>query len=850
MMLLRLITWPYVRKHLLRSVLTTTGIMLGVAVFVGMHTANRSVLRALYRTVDRIAGATQLQVTAGETGFDEEVLERVQGLHEVRVAVPVVEAVVNTGLPGQGNLLILAVDMTGDRSLREYDLESGEEAIVDDPLVFLAQPDSLIVTREFAERNLLAINSRIPMRTMVGEKLFTVRGIMKSGGLTSAFGGNLAVMDVYAAQFVFGRGRKFDRIDLALRDGVTLDQGRAAIEKLLGPGFQAEPPSSRGQQFESVLRVYAISMNLTSLFALFIGMFIIFNSFAIAVTQRRPEIGILRALGATRGQIRALFMAESAIGGVFGSIVGLALGALLARGIALYIGGLFEGVYGLAERPEEVIVEPGVLLFALAMGIVTSVIGGFIPARSAARVDPVQALQKGKYQVLSAGENLARRGAAAAAALTAALFVVFGRGAIAFYAGYLMAILAGLLLTPTAALWVARLLRPVLKWLRPVEGTLAADSLIQAPRRTSATVAALMLSLALVVGLGGLAGASYDSIVGWVDSALNPDLFVTPSQNLTSRGFRFPASMADGLRQIEGVTEVQPVRSARINFRGSPVLLVSLEIGGWVRRAWRPAVEGDTDTMYREAMAGRGFMISDNLAGLHGLHVGSVVELGTPAGLLRLPVVGIVRDWSDQSGTIFLERSVFIRWWNDDSANTFRVYLEPGTAVSRVTEQIQRKFAGTYRLFVLTNAEVKRYVTGLTDQWLGLAYSQIFVAVLVAILGIVNTLTVSIIDRRRELGVLQAVGALRKQLRHTVWMEALSIGVVGLILGLTLGALNLYYVLEMSHRDITGILLAYKYPIRIALLLLPAILGSAFVAALWPAESAVRGSLVQALEYE
>jgi putative ABC transport system permease protein len=850
MMLLRLITWPYVRKHLLRSVLTTTGIMLGVAVFVGMHTANRSVLRALYRTVDRIAGATQLQVTAGETGFDEEVLERVQGLAEVRVAVPVVEAVVNTGLPAQGNLLVLAVDMTGDRSLRQYDLESGEEAIIDDPLVFLAQPDSLIVTREFAERNGLAIGSRVPMRTMVGERLFTVRGIMKSGGLTSAFGGNLAVMDVYAAQFVFGRGRKFDRIDLALRDEVTLDQGRRAIQKLLGPGFQVEPPSSRGQQFESVLRVYAISMNLTSLFALVIGMFIIFNSFAIAVTQRRPEIGILRALGATRRQIRTLFLAESAIGGVFGSLVGLVLGALLARGIALYIGGLFEGVYGLAERPEEVRVEPGVLLFALAMGIVTSVIGGFIPSRSAARVDPVQALQKGKYQVLSAGENLVRRGAAAVAALLAAAAVLFGRGTVAFYGGYLLAIISGLLLTPTAALWVARALRPVLKWLRPVEGTLAADSLIQAPRRTSATVAALMLSLALVVGLGGLASASYDSIVGWVDSALNPDLFVTPSQNLTSRGFRFPSSMADGLRQIEGVGEVQPVRSARISFLGSPVLLVSLGIDGWMRRAWRPAVEGDTDTMYRETAAGRGVMISDNLAGLHGLHVGSVVELGTPAGLLRLPVAGILSDWSDQSGSIFLDRSVFIRYWNDDSVNVFRVYLEPGATVSRVREQIQSRFVGSYRLFVLTNAEVKRYITGLTDQWLGLAYSQIFVAVLVAILGIVNTLTVSIIDRRRELGVLQAVGALRRQLRHTVWMEALSIGIVGLILGLTLGALNLYYVREMSHRDITGILLAYKYPVRIALLLLPVILASAFISALWPAESAVRGSLVEALEYE
>jgi len=145
---------------------------------------------------------------------------------------------------------------------------------------------------------------------------------------------------------------------------------------------------------------------------------------------------------------------------------------------------------------------------------------------------------------------------------------------------------------------------------------------------------------------------------------------------------------------------------------------------------------------------------------------------------------------------------------------------------------------------------VRRYITGLTDQWIGLAYSQIVVAVLVAILGIVNTLTVSIIDRRRELGVLQAVGALRSQLRHTIWMEALSIGLVGLVLGLGLGAVSLYYVLEMSHRDITGVLLPYRYPFHIAAILVPVMLGAAFVSALWPAEAAARGSLVQALEYE
>ena len=161
MILLKLISWPYVRQHLPRWLLTIAGIVLGVAVFVGIHTANQSVVYAFRQTVDRIAGSTQLQISAGETGFDENVLDRVQAVSEVRVAVPVIEAVVNTGVEGQGNLLILGVDMTGDRSLRDYDLESsGSDDAIDDPLVFLAQADSLIVTKTFAEKNGLRINLR------------------------------------------------------------------------------------------------------------------------------------------------------------------------------------------------------------------------------------------------------------------------------------------------------------------------------------------------------------------------------------------------------------------------------------------------------------------------------------------------------------------------------------------------------------------------------------------------------------------------------------------------------------------------------------------------------------------
>ncbi len=850
MILLRLISWQYARKHLLRTILTVAGIALGVAVFVGMHTANQSVLYAFHSTVDRIAGRTQLQVWAGESGFPEEVLERVQSLPEVRVAVPVIEAVAATGLPGQGNLLILGVDLTGDRSLRDYDLESGDEDVIDDPLVFLAQPDSLIVAAGFAARNGLRSGSLLPLSTMQGEKRFTVRGLMRSGGLTSAFGGNLAVMDIYAAQKIFGRGRTFDRIDLALRDGVSLADGQAALRRLLGPGFQVEPPSGRVAQFDSILRVYTLSLNISSAFALFIGMFIIYNSFAIAVTQRRTEIGILRALGASRAQIRWLFLGESVLAGAAGSGLGVLWGVLLARGAVGQVGAMLGGIYGLTQRAEDVALNPRLIAFAFLLGVLTSMLSAWIPARGAARVDPVQALQKGRYQVLSAGENRLRRRLAGILALAAAACLLFGRSVLLFYGGYLLAILSALLLTPTLALWLARTLRPALKRLLPVEGALAADSLLQAPRRTSATVSALMLSLAMVIALGGVARASYRPILEWMTAALNPDLFVTASENLSDRTYRFPPSMREELERLPGVGQVQSVRSARMIFRGGPVLVVAVEIGRVGRTVRNRIIAGDRERMHALAARGEGVIVSDNLAELKQLSLGETIELAAPAGTLRLPIVGVTRDFSDQQGSILLDREVYRRWWQDDSVNLFRVYLRPGASAEDVKARILDRFRQERRLFVLLNQDVRRYILRLTNQWFGITYVQIFVAVLVAVLGIANTLTVSITDRRREIGVLQAVGGLRNQIRFTVWMEAVSVGAIGVILGLALGALNLYYILEMTRRHFSGMRLDYEYPLPIALTIVPVILGAALLSALWPAEAAVRASLVEALEYE
>jgi putative ABC transport system permease protein len=207
-------------------------------------------------------------------------------------------------------------------------------------------------------------------------------------------------------------------------------------------------------------------------------------------------------------------------------------------------------------------------------------------------------------------------------------------------------------------------------------------------------------------------------------------------------------------------------------------------------------------------------------------------------------------DFSDQQGAILLDRQVFVEHWGDDTVGDFRLYLAPGAEVGTVRQAIRERYAGTRQVFVMTNGDLRAYILGIVNQWFGLTNIQIAVAVLVAILGIVNTLIVSIMDRRRELGVLQAVGAGRRQIRRMIWIEAGSIGVIGLVLGCAFGALNLHYILQIVQRDLAGLRLDYHFPATTALMLLPIILGSALLAAVWPAESAVRGSLVEALEYE
>jgi putative ABC transport system permease protein len=854
--LLSRISIPEIRKHLLRNVLTLIGVLLGVAIFTAIRSANSSLQGSLRDTIDQVAGKAVLQVTAGQAGLPEEIVDQVRAISGVKAAVPIIEAVVRTDEASQGNILVLGVDMAGDRSMRDYRVEGDEDA-VSDPLVFLAQPDSIIVAKDFASRNGLQEDSSIRMVTAVGTKTFTVRGIMSPQGMAKAFGGNIGVMDIYAAQFVFSRGRTFDRIDIALQDGYRIDDVASRIEARLGAGFKVEPPLRRGKQTESLMEAYTRALFMTSIIALTIGLFLIFNAFSISVTQRRSQIGILRALGVTRSQIQQLFLAEGLLLGIAGSTAGIGVGLLLGRGMMFFMAGIVEQTYGIQVHVNRLHLDPWWTAVSFVLGTAASVGGALLPARAAGRVDPALALQKGKHQVLFVGESRRRRrvGAVLLALSMLASFSPWSFGGrlngIEVQLGIFAVLFISMaLIVPAFSHALALLLRRPMGRVFGISGLLAADSLVQAPRRTSATVSALMFSLCFVLIMGTFNSSVKSSLMRWVDLAINPDLFVSASDSLVARVFQFPASMAEELKKVPGVQQVDSVRLITLDYNGRAPLLISIELEQYLRRCMVMMEQGRVEDLVPE-MAGRpGVLVSNNFARIHNVGKGDRIMLDTPTGRHSFEVVGVQVDYTSDNGSILVDREVYKRLWKDDRVDTFDLMLEKGRDPEEVKREIQRRFAGSHNLFVLTNRDMRSELLRITDQFLSLQYVQLVVAILVAVLGIVNSLVVSISERRREIGILRGLGGDRAQVRTAVLLEAVCIGLVAAVLGIGSGAIMGYYSVGAFGAAFNGWVFPYRFPIEFALGLIPGVLVISLIAAWYPSLLALKTPIVEALAYE
>ena len=849
--LLRGVTWPYFRKHWVISLLTLAGVTLGVGTYVAIELSAASLRVSMRRTVDKVAGKAQLEVTSGEAGVPEETVERVRAVPGVSAAQPVIEAIVRPEGTAESSVMVLGIDFLGDRSIRDWDF--GSDEVLDDPLVFLAQPDSICLTKEYAARKNLALDDVIRLETGHGWKAFKVRGLVEAEGPATAFGGNVAVMDLYAAQYVFARGRFFDRVDVVLDPTLGLDEGTRRIEAALGPGYKADTPARRGAEMEILIENFGRSLTLGSWQAMFIAVFLIFNVFAVAAARRRREIGILRSLGVARRAILGLFLAEGAVVGLIGSLIGVAAGLVLAQTTTKFIAGITETAYGITHSESRVVVDPRVIVLGLALGVVSAIAAAFFPALAAARLQPVVALAKGRFQRDFEGTSRPRLilGALVALASAAVVLTVAGRNFGMAVFGLFLINVAALLIAPSVIGPLVRLMRPVMERAFGAEGRLATDTLLQAPRRTSATVMALMVSLGFVLTLAGLTHSFRRSYTTWMDGVMNADFYVTASDRFFSKAFRLPPECADILAGIPGVKWVEPFRGVHLDFRGKRPILATLPLERTFRRLKMPMVAGSRADLVTKIPKGEGCAVSDNFARQYAMKVGDTLSIDTPTGTLSLPILAVVQDYSSDQGTVWMDRSVYVSRFKDESLDTIDILLAPDASRDAVVHEVRARLAGkTDRLFVMTAGEMKGNIRKLLNQFFALSYIQLVIALFVAVLGITNTLVISVAERRRELGILKALGTERRQVAALIVLEALGIAAVGSVLGYALGSYLIHYAATTISAANAGWVVPYAWPMALGTGLLPLVIVVTVVAALYPARLALAVSPAEALEFE
>jgi putative ABC transport system permease protein len=839
-------------SHRLRLFLTTMGIALGVAVFFAIRTANITLLDALQLTVEKVAGKATLQITAGETGFPEEVLETVRSTPGVKIAEPIIEVIARTAFAEEGNLLILGVDSAGDQQLRDYQFDKAHTQIAD-PLVFLAQPNSILLSRAFADRHSLKIGDLLPLYTSSGRTDFTVQGVFKPVGIGEVFGGNIAIMDVYSAQVVFNRGRNFDRIDLMNSPDVPVETVRQNLHAKLRAGLETAPPQSRGADLESATTAMRVGLTITSFTALLVGIYIIFNSFAIAVNQRWKEIGILRAVGVERRNIKLMFFSEALLMGVIGSAVGIAAGYYLATIGAKVMADMASSVYGFMSTSTPAVFHMQYATTSFLLGVAASVFGAWFPARAASELDPTLALHNIEARKREAVLGWGRVTVGLVLTLSSLALMIWtpsGVGATFQFSYAILMILGLTTLLPKLIAMLSHVLRPFMDWTGGAEGSLAVDAMIQCPRRSSATVGALMIGLMFVFSTAGYIQSYRHMVDRWVKQSLNADIFVATSTAMRSSTYHFDEQLGRRIATVPGVKRLENVRFTSVPYDGDSAALIAIEMDGFMARAI-DAVEGESEkTLLHALPRGKGVLVSRNFATRWKMHVGDSLTLNTPNGTLQRPILGVLDDYRSEKGTIFLDRALYTRYWHDNAADFFLVTLKAGVDPVAAKRQIQNLTSNTVHAFVYTQVEFKKWVYGLVDQFFVLNYMQLLIAVMVSMLGIVNTLMISISERKREIGIIRAIGGLRAQIRKLILLEAVALSIVGVAVGTLAGMFTTEFMAHTVSTVLAGYAVPFYIPWTLILISLPMVIGISLLAGWWPAQHAVGSQISEAIGYE
>ncbi len=841
-----------VRQSRTLYALTTLGVALGVASVVSIQTINRSALAAFSGSVKAVSGDAELTVLGQGTGLDERLLDMVLADPDVTAAWPLIlqnVAVAGTGEPGQGDILeIVGIDIFAPI---EYPLSTerveAAGARVDPALLAdtLAQPGWVALTPAYARERNLAVGDSLVVSS--GSRLFTLRlgALVDFQKLAPLASRKIALMDIAQAQSLLGERGVVTQIDMVLADDADLAVVQSRLAAALGAGARVVTPEQRRDDAAALLAAFRLNLTALSLISVFVGVFLIFSAIQASLVRRRREFGLLRTLGATRGQVLGLILLEAGLLGLAGTLLGVPLGYLAAQANVESVSGTLTSIYLLSEI-EQLSFPPALAVLAAVVGIGGALLGALMPARDMSRRDAAALLAAGALQerTQAAAPRLALLGVGFAA-LVVGWYVV--GGARLKESGFVLAVgllIALPLLTPLVLRETCGRVRP-----RGLGFALSLRNLVVRLHATSFAVAALAVTVSMLVGTTLLIGSFRRTLETWIGQTLQADIYVS-SESWVQGGGRatLGPGLVDSLTTLPGVDAAEMLRRVRTRtgsgreIQLSGIAHVGRDGNHWATRV--PLLAGDSEAVERRLRAGGAVLVSEPLARKERLAPGDSLSLMTSRGLIRLPVAGIGYDYSTEAGLALMSRATLDGLVGPGEFSNLALYLAPGVEVEATVDRLRAIYAGQPLVF-RSNARLREEILAIFDQTFAITRILQVMALLIAVCGISLTLVIMARERAAEFALLRALGATRGQVLRLLVGEGGAMGVAGLLLGLGGGAGLAAILILLINRAYFGWTIRFGPPADALVAQAAWIMAGALAASVLPA---LRGSRTAATE--
>jgi putative ABC transport system permease protein len=853
----RALVWGHIRANKLRSGVTVLAVALGVAIALSVDLANSTAVASFASSVNIISNHINLQVLGVGRGFDERTILRVQNVPGVLYANPAIEDSLTIGTRHGDRFFGEILRVLGVDLLRPVPGSTGTFATPGDVATGTTAPDPWVLVNGHGAFISARIADKYHWRTgstivaLAGDRSVSLQVAAVLPASVAGIDSSVVFVDIATAQELFDKIGRLDRIDLIV-DPARLATVAAAVRRALPPGVRAIEPRVRTGEIARMLRSFQLNLAALSYIALLVGMYLIYNTVAISVVQRRPEIGTLRALGVKRGQILRTFLAEGALFGVVGSFVGLVAGSGLATFSVAAVSKTVNTLY-VASHADHVLYDPVVLLKAFLIGVAAAIVAALVPALEAAGTPPAIAMRAQGYERRL--PQLAPRAALFGLGLLfigyACTFVpAVGDVPVFGYAAGLLFIFAGSLFAPLAIAGLSRLARVAFAS-RSAAGEIAAANLGSSPVRNSVAVASLMIAIAMTVAVAILIGSFRTTVIAWANDTLKADIFVRPmGLGDASSEATFSPDVATTISRLPGVASVDVIRELSIPFRGRLTTIAATDLARFSQRSKvRFIGRVDQDALARTLPGSTNVLISEPFATKFSLDTGDRFALDTPAGMTTLTVAAVYNDYSSDAGVALMDLTTFRRLYRDSFINSVAVYARPDADLVALRDRIVRSVL-PLRVDTETTRELRTLVITIFDRTFAITYALYVISITIAVLGVVSTLFALVLERRREIGLLRYLGLRTRDVRRMVYFEAAFIGLLGGVSGVIVGVLLALLLIYVINRQAFGWLIELHMPYDFLIEAIVLVVIAALVAGIYPAGVAARIRTSEAVRAE